>query len=80
MALVTLMEGSLAFGDDALLAKADFALEEGERVCLVGRNGTGKSTLLKLFDRQIELDSGRMIFKDGLKVNLKMPKVLFIPW
>ena len=69
MALVTLMEGSLAFGDDALLAKADFALEEGERVCLVGRNGTGKSTLLKLFDRQIELDSGRMIFKDGLKVN-----------
>lgn len=69
MALITLMEGSLAFGDDALLSKADFALEEGERVCLVGRNGTGKSTLLKLFDRQIELDSGRMICKDGLKIN-----------
>ena len=69
MALVTLMEGSLAYGDDALLSKADFALEEGERVCLVGRNGTGKSTLLKLFDGQIELDEGRIVFKEGLKVN-----------
>lgn len=69
MALVTLLEGSLAFGDDALLSKADFALEEGERVCLVGRNGTGKSTLLKLFDHRLELDSGRLIFKDGLRVN-----------
>lgn len=69
MALVTLLEGNLAFGDDALLSKADFALEEGERVCLVGRNGTGKSTLLKLFDHRIELDSGRLIFKDGLRVN-----------
>ena len=69
MALITLMEGSLAFGDDALLSQADFALEEGERVCLVGRNGTGKSTLLKLFDRQIELDGGRMVCKEGLKIN-----------
>lgn len=69
MALVTLLEGNLAFGDDALLSKADFALDEGERVCLVGRNGTGKSTLLKLFDQRIELDSGRLIFKDGLRVN-----------
>lgn len=69
MALITLMEGSLAFGDDALLSQADFALEEGERVCLVGRNGTGKSTLLKLFDRQIELDGGRMVCKEDLKIN-----------
>lgn len=69
MALITLMEASLAFGDDALLSKADFALEEGERVCLVGRNGTGKSTLLKLFDRQLELDSGRLVMKEGLKIN-----------
>ena len=69
MALITMMEASLAYGDDALLSRADFALEEGERVCLVGRNGTGKSTLLKLFDRRIELDDGRMIFRDGLRIN-----------
>lgn len=64
-----MMEGSLAFGDDAILSKADFALEENERVCLVGRNGTGKSTLLKLFNQQIELDSGRIVMKDGLRIN-----------
>ncbi|MCK0533672.1 MULTISPECIES: ATP-binding cassette domain-containing protein [unclassified Anaerobiospirillum] len=69
MALITMMEASLAYGDDALLSRADFALEEGERVCLVGRNGTGKSTLLKLFDHRIELDDGRMIFRDGLRIN-----------
>lgn len=68
MALLTLMKGSLAYGDDALLSEADFALEEGERVCLVGRNGTGKSTLLKLFAGEIELDQGRLIVRDGLKV------------
>ena len=68
MALLTLMKGSLAYGDDALLSEADFALEEGERVCLVGRNGTGKSTLLKLLAGEIELDQGRLIVRDGLRV------------
>lgn len=68
MALLTLMKGSLAYGDDALLSEADFALEEGERVCLVGRNGTGKSTFLKLLAGEIELDLGRLIIRDGLKV------------
>ncbi len=68
MALITLMQGSLAYGDEALLSKADFALEEGERVCLVGRNGTGKSTLLKLFASEIELDSGRIILRESLNV------------
>lgn len=69
MALITLLDGSLAYGDDALLDHADFSLEEGERVCLVGRNGTGKSTLLKLFAQNIELDQGRMVIKEGLKIN-----------
>lgn len=68
MALLTLMKGSLAYGDDALLSEADFALEEGERVCLVGRNGTGKSTLLRLLAGEIELDQGRLIVRDGLRV------------
>ena len=69
MALITMMGGSLAYGDDALLQEADFALEEGERVCLVGRNGTGKSSLLKVLAGVTELDAGRIIFKDGLRIN-----------
>ena len=68
MALITLNEASLAFGDEALLDKADFALEENERVCLVGRNGTGKSSLLKLICGINTLDDGRMIVRQGLNI------------
>ncbi|SPT70210.1 ATP-binding cassette domain-containing protein [Anaerobiospirillum thomasii] len=68
MALITLNEASLAFGDEALLDKADFALEENERVCLVGRNGTGKSSLLKLLCGINTLDDGRMIVRQGLNI------------
>lgn len=68
MAILTLMQGSLAYGDDALLDKADFSIEEGERVCLLGRNGTGKSTLLKVFAGLTNIDDGRLIIKQGLKI------------
>ena len=66
MALIALLEAKLADGDDLLLDKADFALEEGEKICLLGRNGTGKSTLLKVFAGQNALDDGRLIIKQGL--------------
>ncbi len=48
MALLTLLQAQLAFGHVALLDKADFSLETSERVGLIGRNGTGKSSLLKI--------------------------------
>ena len=48
MALLTLLQAQLAFGHVALLDKADFSLEASERVGLIGRNGTGKSSLLKI--------------------------------
>jgi ATP-binding cassette subfamily F protein uup len=48
MALLTLLQAQLAFGHVALLDKADFSLEISERVGLIGRNGTGKSSLLKI--------------------------------
>ena len=47
MAYITLRDVHLAFGGPALLDGANFNLERGERVCLIGRNGEGKSTLLK---------------------------------
>ena len=68
MALISLLEAKLAYGDDLLLDKADFALEEGEKICLLGRNGTGKSTLLKVFAGQNALDDGRLIIKQGLNI------------
>ncbi len=60
MALLTIHNGLLAFGDHPLLDNADFALQENERVCLVGRNGAGKSTLMKVLAREVQLDDGKL--------------------
>ncbi|MFA0088246.1 ABC transporter ATP-binding protein [Vibrio sp. E150_011] len=60
MALLTIHNGQLAFGDHPLLDKSDFALQENERVCLVGRNGAGKSTLMKVIAGEIIMDDGKL--------------------
>ncbi len=49
---------SLAYGPQILLDKASFAIESKQKVCLVGRNGTGKSTLLKVINNEVALDDG----------------------
>ncbi|MDD5298025.1 MAG: ATP-binding cassette domain-containing protein [Rhodocyclaceae bacterium] len=59
MPILTLENASLAFGHFALLDHADFVLEDGERVALIGRNGTGKSSLLAILAGQAQLDDGR---------------------
>ncbi|MBO5567007.1 MAG: ATP-binding cassette domain-containing protein [Succinivibrio sp.] len=68
MSLVTLMDASLAYGDEKLFDHASLSIEQGERICLVGRNGTGKSTLLKVISGDRELDDGRLIIQNGLKI------------
>lgn len=68
MALINLQNARLGFGGPLILDDASLTLEEGERVCLVGRNGTGKSTVLRLLARQIEPDDGRLIIQQGLRV------------
>ncbi|EKO3430556.1 ABC transporter ATP-binding protein [Vibrio fluvialis] len=60
MALITIHNGLLAFGDHPLLDHADFALQENERVCLVGRNGAGKSTLMKVLAGETIMDDGKL--------------------
>ncbi|MDB5914594.1 MAG: putative transporter, ATP-binding component with duplicated domain [Ramlibacter sp.] len=68
MALITLADAQLAFGHVALLDHADFSLETGERVGLIGRNGTGKSSMLRIlagFDRP---DDGEIQRQQGLHV------------
>lgn len=51
---------SLAFGGQPLLREADFAIESGERVCLIGRNGVGKTSMLKLITGELEPDHGEV--------------------
>ncbi|MCK5914646.1 MAG: ATP-binding cassette domain-containing protein, partial [Deltaproteobacteria bacterium] len=68
MALLNLQDVSLSFGGDPLLDKVNLQIEAGERVCLVGRNGTGKSTLMKLVAAEIVPDSGRLLWTEGVKI------------
>ena len=56
--LIRFASVSLSFGDQKILHEADFALESGERVCLIGRNGSGKSSTLKLITGELEPDDG----------------------
>ncbi len=58
----------LAFGTHVLLDHASFSLEKGERVCLIGRNGTGKTTLMRLIQGDMQADEGDIHKKDGLLI------------
>jgi len=68
MALLTLQNAHLAFGLAALLDGADFAIESRERIGLIGRNGAGKSSLLKVLDGRQSLDEGVLALQSGLRV------------
>jgi ATP-binding cassette subfamily F protein uup len=68
MALLNLIDGELAYGALPLLDRATFSMESGERIGLIGRNGTGKSSLLGVIDGTVTLDDGELRKKDGLRV------------
>ena len=70
MSLVTLRDARIAFGERPLLDGAQLTLLAGERLGLIGRNGTGKSTLLALLAGRIHLDEGEVQRRDGLRVAL----------
>lgn len=69
MPLITLMGAHAAWGDLPLLDNANFSLEPGERVGLIGRNGTGKSTLLSILANLTQLDDGERRVLDGLRIH-----------
>ncbi len=68
MALLSLRNVSLAFGGPRLLDQVELEIEPGERVALVGRNGEGKSTLLRLLQGEIASDEGQVIRQQGLRI------------
>ena len=70
MPLLTLSNAELAYGDLPLLDGASFALDDRERVGLIGRNGTGKSSLLGVLAGNIALDDGELKKRDGLRIVL----------
>ena len=66
--LLQLKEACLSYGVQ-LLDNADLLVNKGERLCLVGRNGTGKSTLLKVVSGEVHLDDGMRIVDNGVRIS-----------
>ncbi len=79
MALFSVNNLSMSFGGPKLLDSISFQIEPGQRVCLMGRNGEGKSTLLRLLSGDLTPDSGEIARANGLTVarlSQKVPEVL----
>ena len=68
MALITLLDAQLAFGHVALLDHASLSLETNERVGLIGRNGAGKSSLLKILGGLAHPDDGNLQLQSGVRI------------
>jgi ABC transport system ATP-binding/permease protein len=77
MAVLSLSNARLAFGHVALLDNAGFSLELGERLGLIGRNGTGKSSLLKIVAGLERLDDGLLQLTQGLRIRYVAQEPLF---
>jgi ABC transport system ATP-binding/permease protein len=68
MPLITLRNAELAYGLHPLLDRANLSVDDGERIGLIGRNGTGKSSLLQAIAGTLALDDGELARQDGLRV------------
>jgi ABC transport system ATP-binding/permease protein len=70
MSLITLLNAQIAFGERPLLENAQLTVQAGERLGLIGRNGTGKSTLLSVLAGRTRLDGGEVQRREGLRLGL----------
>ena len=68
MALISLQDITLAYGGPPLFDHMDLQLEQGERVALLGRNGVGKTTLMKVMAGHLQPDSGKVVYQKGVRV------------
>jgi len=68
MELIRIAQGELAFGEDSILDKANLTVKTGERVCLVGKNGAGKSSLMKVLMGKQNLDDGQILMSSNIKL------------
>ena len=68
MNLLSLHNVSLGFGADPVLEKANLTISSKQHICIIGRNGAGKSSLLNLLNKELEPDAGEVIRSSGLQV------------
>ncbi len=69
MPLISLQAITLSYGLPPLLDGVDLSIERGERICLIGRNGTGKSTLLKVITGEVQADGGERRVPQGVTIS-----------
>ena len=75
MPILSVQNILLRFGGPPLLENVSFDIEAGDRICLVGRNGEGKSTLLKVLTGEMETNSGEIVKKSGLRVSRMIQEI-----
>ena len=75
MVLINIQNVNLAFGGPVIFDGINLSIEQGEKVSLTGRNGTGKSTLLKLISGSISPDSGSISIQKGIRVAFLLQEV-----
>lgn len=70
MALLDLLEISKSYESQKILEKIDFFINKDERICIIGKNGGGKSTLMKIINGVLDFDEGRRIVQNGIKIEM----------
>ncbi len=70
MSLITVLDAHIGFGERPLLDGAQLTIQSGERVGLIGRNGTGKSTLFAVLAGRAQLDDGQVQRREGLRLGM----------
>ncbi|WP_331346845.1 ATP-binding cassette domain-containing protein [Cellvibrio sp. UBA7661] len=68
MSLIKIEKAGLSYGLQVLLDDVNLSIERGQRLCLIGRNGAGKSSLLKVLDGEVDLDKGDVIRQSGIRI------------
>jgi ATP-binding cassette subfamily F protein uup len=68
MPIITLRDLSLSYGTHILLDGVDVNIDKGQRICIIGRNGAGKSSLLKIIASQIHHDGGELVIENGIRI------------
>ncbi len=69
MSLIKIEKAQLSYGLQVILDEVDLVVEKGQRLCLIGRNGTGKSSLLKVIAGEVDLDKGAVVRQGGVRIS-----------
>lgn len=77
LALLDLLDISKAYESQQILSHIDFSIHKKERICIIGKNGGGKSTLMKIINGSLKADSGRRVTQNFLKIDMLDQTPLF---